>query len=132
MGLRAGAYATVWSVEQSKFSDKVMQVQLSVSRKNKQTDEYEQEFSGFVSFIGQAASDAKTYLAKGSRIKLVDVDVTNTYNKEKKETKWAAKCFKFERMDGNKSSNTSNDDYPFEGDTGAVEDKAEDADNLPW
>lgn len=44
MGFRTGAYAKVWEV--TPMSDTSTKVRLSVSRKNKQTNEYEQDFSG--------------------------------------------------------------------------------------
>ena len=53
MGFRQGGYMTVWSAEPSK-SGSTTRVRLSSSRKNKKTDEYEQDFSGFCTFIGQA------------------------------------------------------------------------------
>ena len=43
MGFRTGAYAKVWEV--TPMSDTSTKVRMSVSRKNKQTGEYEQDFS---------------------------------------------------------------------------------------
>ena len=42
MGFRTGAYAKVWEV--TPMSDTSTKVRMSVSRKNKQTGEYEQDF----------------------------------------------------------------------------------------
>ena len=42
MGFRTGAYAKIWEV--TPMSDTSTKVRLSVSRKNKQTNEYEQDF----------------------------------------------------------------------------------------
>lgn len=53
MGFRNGAYATVWGVEPGK-TDRYQQVRLSTSRKNKKTGQFEQDFSGFCRFIGNA------------------------------------------------------------------------------
>lgn len=80
MAFRNGAYATVWQVE--KKSDRVTQVRISTSRKNKQTDQYEQDFSGFVSILGDAAQKALS-LREKDRIKLGDVSVTSRFDKEK-------------------------------------------------
>lgn len=44
MGFRTGAYAKVWEV--TPMSDTSTKVRMSVSRKNKQTGEYEQDFPG--------------------------------------------------------------------------------------
>ena len=50
MGFRTGAYAKVWEV--TPMSDTSTKVRMSISRKNKQSGEYEQDFSGFVLAIG--------------------------------------------------------------------------------
>ena len=84
MGFRTGAYAKVWSSE--RVSDTITKLRISISKKNKKTMEYEQEFSGFVSCIGTAAAKSALSLTEGSRIKLGDVDVKNRYVKEKNYT----------------------------------------------
>ena len=99
MGFRTGAYAKIWEV--TPMSDTSTKVRLSVSRKNKQTNEYEQDFSGFVLAIGTAAE----------RIKLGDVDVTTKYDKEKKVTYTNFKMFSFE-VEGDESSSQTTDPQP--------------------
>lgn len=79
MGFRTGAYATVWSVEPTRGN--AVKVRLSTSRKDRQTGNYEQDFSGFCSFVSRAAALSMT-LHERDRIRLVDVDVTTKYNKE--------------------------------------------------
>ena len=73
MGFRTGAYAKVWEV--TPMSDTSTKVRMSISRKNKQSGEYEQDFSGFVLAIGTAAAKKAASLKEGNRIKLGDVDV---------------------------------------------------------
>ena len=75
MGFRKDAYATVWSVEQK--SNTLTNGRISISRKNKNTGEYETDFSGFVSFIGTAAAQKASHLKERDRIRIGDVDVTN-------------------------------------------------------
>ena len=84
MGFRKDGFATVWEVKTGKgnYSD----VRISTSKKNKQTDQYETDFSGFVRFAGDAHKNASG-LKEKDRIKLGDCDVTNSYNKEKNEFK---------------------------------------------
>lgn len=94
MGFRNGAYARVWSAES--VSDKVTKVRLSVSKKNKQTGEYDQDFGGFVKFVGSANAKAASMLNDGDRIKLGEVDVTNRYDKEQKKEYIDYVCFAFE------------------------------------
>ena len=107
MGYRTGAYARIWEVKP--ISDTNVKLRLSVSRKNKQTGEYEQDFSGYVNAVGTAAAKKAACLKEGDRIKLGDVDVTTKYDGEKKTTYTNFKLFSFE-LDGDspapKSSNT--------------------------
>ena len=82
MGFRKDQYATVWSVESTRPN--VTKVRLSTSRKDKQTGQYVQDFSGYCNFVGNCAVDALK-LRERDRIKLGDVDVTNRYDKETKK-----------------------------------------------
>lgn len=96
MGFRTGAYAKVWEV--TPMSDTSTKVRMSVSRKNKQTGEYEQDFSGFVLCIGTAAARKAMQLHEGSRIKIGDCDVTTKYDSQKKITYTNFKMFSFEEQ----------------------------------
>lgn len=112
MGFRKDAFATVWSVET--VSDTLTKGRISISRKNKQTDEYETDFSGFVSFVGTAAAKKAARLKEKDRIKLGDVDVTNRYDKEKNTTYTNFKVFSFELPDssGNAAPPAQNNTEP--------------------
>lgn len=105
MGFRTGAYAKVWEV--TPMSDTSTKVRLSVSRKNKQTNEYEQDFSGFVLAIGTVAAKKASCLKQGDRIKLGDVDVTTKYDKDKKVTYTNYKMFSFETGEGETGSQST-------------------------
>lgn len=109
MGFRTGAYAKVWKVEPR--SDTNVSLRISISRKNKQTGEYEQDFSGFVSAIGTAAAKRAATLKEGDTIKLGDVDVTTKYDKEKGVERVFYKVFSFE-VDGKQTAPTVNNDEP--------------------
>lgn len=101
MGFRKDAWASVWEVDEGRGNS--LRVRLSVSRKNKETDEYEQDFSGFCTFIGNAKTKGEK-LAPRDRIKLGDVDVSTWYNKEKGVEYVTYKVFDFELSDGNKTN----------------------------
>lgn len=104
MGFRQNGFMTVWSVEPSR-SGNTTRVRLSSSRKNKSTDEYEQDFSGFCTFIGKA-HEAAARLKERDRIKVLECDVGTTYNKEKKIEYVNYKVFDFEMANGGKSTDS--------------------------
>lgn len=103
MGFRKDAWASVWSVEEGRGN--TMKVRISTSRKKKDTDEYEQDFSGFCTFIGNAKAKAEKLKPK-DRIKLGDVDVTTWYNKEKGVEYVTYKVFDFETSNGSGGTDT--------------------------
>lgn len=121
MGFRKDSYATVWGVE--KVTDNSTKIQISTSRKNKQTGEYETDFSGFVMCVGASAASAAAALTKGDRIKLGDVDVTTNYNKEKKVTYTNFTMFSFD-VESKKNENVSEKTEPQPSvDSGEVDDE---------
>ena len=105
MGFRQNGFMTVWSVEPSK-SGTTTQVRLSSSRKNKQTGEYEQDFSGFCTFIGDAHKNAAV-LKERERIRLLECDVSTVYDREKRAEKVFYKVFSFECLDQTQPSSPS-------------------------
>lgn len=122
MGFRTGAFAKVWEVKP--MSDTSTKVRMSVSRKNKKTDQYEQEFSGFVMAIGTAAASKALKLKEGDRIKLGDVDVTTKYDAEKKITYTNFKMFSFEDANGGGGSSAMPSDPQPRVDEGEVDENS--------
>lgn len=102
MGFRNGAYATVWGSEQGK--GRFWKVRLTTSHKNRTTQEYETDFSGFCTFIGKAAEEAPK-LHERDRIRLTETEVTNSYDKEKKVTYVNYNVYAFELAEGNGGGN---------------------------
>lgn len=88
------SYAKVWDVQPGKGN--FTKVRLSVSKKDKQTGEYVQDFSGFCMFIGDAHTKAAT-LKAGDRIKLGDIDVSTTYDKQANKEYVNYKVFSYEQ-----------------------------------
>ena len=128
MGFRNGAFATVW--ESESISDANTKARISVSRKNKETGEYETEFSGFVNFFGTAAASKAARLKEKDRIKLGEVDVTTKYVKEKNVTYTNYKVFSFEMADDSSSKPRGgglDDDLNDDVDNGEISEG-----NLPW
>lgn len=118
MGFRNGAFAKVWEV--TPVSDTSTKLRISISRKNKQTNEYEQDFSGFVMCVGTAAAKKASMLPAGARIKLGDTDVSTRYDAEKKITYTNFKLFSFEN-DGDNSEHIPAEPQPAV-DDGEIED----------
>lgn len=119
MGFRTGAFAKIWEV--TPMSDTSTKLRMSVSRKNKQSGEYEQDFSGFVLAIGTAAAKKAACLKEGDKIKLGDVDVSTKYDKEKKITYTNFKMFSFE-VDGDSDSSEDTTDPQPSVDEGEIDD----------
>ena len=106
MGFRQDArFVKVWEVE-NKGNYHI--VSLSTSKKNKNTNEYETDFSNkFVRFIGTAHTLAAD-LKKGDTIKLGSCEVTNKYDKEKNTTYTHYLVYSFEK----EGDNTNNQSTP--------------------
>lgn len=105
MGFRTGSYATVWGIE-NKGNYSI--VEMSTSKKNKQTDQYETDFSSkFVRFIGGAHTNSEG-LTRGSKIKIGDCEVTNSYNKETKTGYTNFLVFSFEDANNGGANNSDN------------------------
>lgn len=102
MGFRQGSFAKVWKYE-DKGNYGVGQV--SISKKNKESGQYEVDFQdGFVRFIGNAhelMKDATIPDRGGLTIKIGSCDVTKRYLKEKEQTYINYLMFDFEFPDGN-------------------------------
>lgn len=112
MGFRNDCYAKVWEVKQR--AEKYTDAKISVSKKNKQTEQYETEFSGVVRFIGDAHKKAFD-LIENSKIKVLNCDTTNKYSKEKGTTYWRCIVYDFDFTEDSpkavKSSQCCNDDF---------------------
>jgi len=119
MGFRVGAYAKVWSVEPK--TDTWAKARISVSHKNKETGEYEQDFGGFVDFSGTAAVKKAATLKPGSRIKLGDIDVTNKYDPKTGNTYENHKIWSFEIVDITSPVNNAAEPQPAV-DSGEIDD----------
>lgn len=81
MGFRSGAYATVWEVIPKSGTN--TELRISISRRNKETNEYEQDFSGYVWCVGGSAAQKAAILKKRDRIRIRDCDVCMKLNEEK-------------------------------------------------
>ena len=95
MGFREGAWATIWEITDER--DNFAKVRMSTSRKDKKTDEYVTDFSGFVSLVGEAFKRldeiaAEIENSERCRIRLGACDVTNRYDKERERNMSTLLC----------------------------------------
>ena len=125
MGFRTGSFATIWEV--TPVSNTMTKARISISRKNKMTDQYEQDFGGFIVFCGTALAQKALSLKPKDRIKLGDVDVSNRYDKEKNTTYTDFKVFSYEMADGTGSGGGSS-----RAPSAAVDEGEADESDLPW
>lgn len=126
MGFRNGAYATVWEVRKEEDRN-YSSARISISRKNKDTQEYETEFSAWVRMIGQA-NDLAQNLEERARIKIGECDVRNSYDKEKNVTYTNYAVFSIEMADGSKPA----ENEPQADDDGFIEVPDNVDTELPW
>ena len=130
MGFRTGAYATVWEITPK--TDGFTQIRISTSKKNKETGEYETDFSGFVAVFGRPAAGQAAKLKERDRIVLGDLDVTTTYVKDtgKNYTNYAMYSFKMASQNNNNQFDNTHsvaDPEPVIGNEPEEDDTA-----LPW
>ena len=103
MGFRSGAYCTFWG-EPKSISPTLTRGRISISRKDKNSGEYVQDFGGFVAFIGTACAQRALKLKERDRIKLGEVDVTNTFKKETNKEYTNFNVYGFESANGGGNS----------------------------
>ena len=120
MGFRTGAYASVFSVKrgQGNFYD----VNITTSHKDRSSGNYVRDFGAYVRFVGDAANvvaklDGKNSKDNGgrplARIKLGDIDTTNTYNAAKGVTYTNHVVFSCEEVDGSSVGGGNNSSNSF-------------------
>lgn len=106
---------------------------ISISRKDKQTGEYVDDFSGFVSFFGTAAAKKAASLKERDRIKLGDVDVRTHYDKAKNITYYNFNIYSFDIQTGRNGGSGSqpSNSQPIV-DDGEMDDGEMDDSRLPF
>ncbi len=90
MGFANGRYATAWTDRNTNkvlnIFEKYAEVQLTTSKK-KQDGTYDTDFSGRCRFVGKSFEKIRRIdLREKDRLKLLEVETTNRYDKEKKTT----------------------------------------------
>lgn len=103
------SYAKLWEVEDK---GKYSVVELSTSKKNKETNEYETDFSSkFVRFVGEAHNRVKK-MDGTERIKLTNCGVTTSKYNDKWYTNFLV--FDFEKADSSIKPSSPDEGYDGE------------------
>lgn len=102
MGLKNNGFCTVWSNKETGkvvlLFEKYAEVTVSTSKKSQTAKNgYETDFNGRVRFIGRAFEKIRTMaLAEKDRLKLLEVETTNYYDKAKGKLYTNHICWDFE------------------------------------
>lgn len=147
MAFRNGCYASIWGCYPNE-SGKATGVRISISKKNKTTQLYETDFTGFVTFIGEANTKIQKYVGRQlgedrkplARIRLDEVSATRRERpgqegvpaRDKVYTD-SFQCYTFtdedELADGNTSTPTQQSRSVFDP---SIPDDAGDDEELPF
>lgn len=123
MGFKNGSYVKIWGVEDK---GNYSLANISISRKNKETDKYETEFQEkFVKLVSNAhkAIVGMDIPQNGLSMRIKACDVTNKYDAKKKKTYYNFVVFEFEENNNQPTPSTKanehietevdDDDLPF-------------------
>lgn len=140
MGLwgESNSIATVFGVEVK--SDTFTKARISISKKDKETGEWEQELSKWVCFFGTMLAKKAATLKDKDRIRIKKFEIINKFDKE--SNPWrefeTIKIWDFEKLEPFNSLDTVVDDSVDAGNGEVSEDTAvkkheeESSDDLPW
>lgn len=118
MGLHNGCWAKVWEV---KPGEKNTILRVSISRKDKNTGNYVDDFTGYLKLVGEAQKMSGELLV-ADRIKIGSCDVSTRYEKDTKKTYVNYTIFSIDEIhhkkdrDADQASNDTNADVLAETD----------------
>lgn len=104
MGFANKRIAKVWEI---KPKEKFAELKISTSKKN-QEGEYQQDFSSYVRFLGKAFEKINQ-IKEGDMVKLLEVESSNTYDKDKGKMYYNFVVWDFEIFKNNCAGKPSND-----------------------
>ena len=109
MGFGNNKFATLWANKSTQVVvekyEKYATASITTSKKNATSGNYEKDFAGKVRFIGNAFTKMKdTQFAEKDRIKLLEVETTNRYDKESGQNFINYICWDFEIVNNQKPS----------------------------
>ena len=104
MGFKNNNFGTLWCIDKDTkkvvaLADRYADIQISTSKKNSK-GEYETDFSGRVRCLGKAFEKIKEYsLREKDKIKLLEVETTNKYVADRRQTYTNFLCWDLEVLD---------------------------------
>lgn len=110
MGFKNGCICTVWERQGVVVENKgkTALVNVTTSKKNKQTDRYETDFSGTVMFLGKSLHKLNELnLSSRDRLRLLEVETTTFYDKQNNKNYTNFICWDFEPADDGKKQETT-------------------------
>ena len=124
MGFKNNVYATIFQTKNAQkpvdIHEKYASAFITIYKKNSLTNQREKDFSGWIRFIGRAFEKIKNIeITDKTRIRLLEVEVTNRYNAETNQAYTNFICWDFE-IEGNvklanpNQVNVENADKPFD------------------
>lgn len=125
MAFKASCICTLWANKQTgkvvtAYEGKsYVDIRVSTSKKNKQTNQYETDFSGNVRCFGHAKEVLESVvLNEKDKVKLLEVEVSNHYDPTKRTTYTSFTCWDLELVDPStkapKQPEVVGGDLPFE------------------
>lgn len=107
--MRNGAYCKIWEVRDGKGNYK--EANISVSRKNKQSGNYDKVFGAWVRLVG-TAKDQVGKIDLSKNVKIAECEITNNYDKDKKTMYWNPVIYAFD-LEGSTTTSAAkqNDDF---------------------
>ena len=110
MGFRNDGFLTVWEVKPT-TSKRVTRAKVSSSKKNRDSDTWDTDFSAWVKFLGNAA-EAALKLKQKDRIVAKRVEVQNEYNKEEQKEYTDFIIWEFDMADAVRNNSKPADGEP--------------------
>lgn len=107
MAFKNGAYAKIQEILENKENYK--DVRITTSKKNRTTGKYEYDFSSRVRLLGESN---KINIEQGDVIKVIDCEISNKYDKEKKITYWNPVIWSFEKLENTQKETKNNNVKP--------------------
>lgn len=112
MGLKNGAFCTVWRLNNGDnkmvdLKEKYCDIMISINKKNSQGN-FEKDFSGKLRCLGNALKVIKGLsLSEKDRLKLLEIEVSNKYDKNTRKTYTNYICWDLEPAEIAKKNDNS-------------------------